>query len=114
MTKLEEFQEKLYAKAKSEPAFRFYALYDKIHRRDVLAKALGVAKGNKGAAGVDGQTFEGIKEYGEERWLKELEKELREKTYRPQAVRRVLISKNGGGERPLGIPTIRDRVAQTV
>ena len=113
MTKLEELQGKLYAKAKSEPAFRFYVLYDKVHRWDVLTEALGIARGNKGAAGVDGQTFEKIKEYGEERWLKELQKELQERTYRPSAVKRVLIPKNGGGERPLGIPTIRDRVAQT-
>lgn len=112
-TKLEELQGKLYAKAKAEPAFRFYVLYDKIHRRDVLQEALSVAKQNKGAAGVDGQTFEQIEEYGEERWLQELQRELQTRTYRPQPVRRVLIPKPGGGERPLGIPTIRDRVVQT-
>lgn len=112
-TRLEELRGKLYAKAKSEPAFRFYVLYDKMYRWDVLMKAFLQSKAKKGAAGVDGQTYEDIKEYGEERWLKELQKELKGKTYRPRAVRRVLIPKPGGGERPLGIPTIRDRVAQT-
>lgn len=112
-TKLEELRGKLYVKAKTEPAFRFYVLYDKIHRWDTLAEALKLSKSKKGAAGVDGQTFEDIEKYGEERWLKELQEELQGKTYRPQPVRRVLIPKPGGGERPLGIPTIRDRVAQT-
>jgi RNA-directed DNA polymerase len=112
-TKLEELRGKLYVKAKTEPAFRFYALYDKIHRWDTLVEALKLSKAKKGAAGVDGQTFEEIEAYGEERWLKELQRELQGKTYRPQPVRRVLIPKPGGGERPLGIPTIRDRVAQT-
>jgi len=112
-TKLEELQGKLYARAKAEPTFRFYALYDKIYRGDVLHEAYRRAKANRGAAGVDGQTFENVEAYGEERWLEELQKELKEKTYRAQAVRRVLIPKPGGGERPLGIPTIRDRVVQT-
>ena len=112
-TKLEELRAKLYAKAKAEPEFRFYALYDKIHRWDVLTEALKQSKQKKGAAGVDGQTFEQIEAYGEERWLKELQRELQQETYRPQPVRRVLIPKPGGGERPLGIPTIKDRVAQT-
>jgi RNA-directed DNA polymerase len=112
-TKLEELRAKLYAKAKAEPTFRFYALYDKIHRGDVLREALRQSKQKRGAAGVDGQTFEKIEEYGEERWLEELQRELQGKTYRPQPVRRVLIPKPGGGERPLGIPTIKDRVAQT-
>ena len=100
-------------KAKAEPTFRFYVLYDKIHRWDALVEALKQSKAKRGAAGVDGQTFEDIEEYGEERWLKELQRELQGKTYQPQPVRRVLIPKPGGGERPLGIPTIRDRVAQT-
>jgi RNA-directed DNA polymerase len=112
-TKLEELRAKLYAKAKAEPTFRFYALYDKIHRWDVLTEALRQSKQKKGAAGVDGQTFEQIEAHGEERWLEELQRELQQKTYRPQPVRRVLIPKPGGGERPLGIPTIRDRVVQT-
>ncbi|QRN96988.1 group II intron reverse transcriptase/maturase [Archangium violaceum] len=112
-TKLEELRAKLYAKAKAEPAFRFYALYDKIHRWDVLAEALRQSKHKRGAAGVDGQTYEQIEAHGEERWLKELQRELQGMTYRPQPVRRVLIPKPGGGERPLGIPTIKDRVVQT-
>ena len=112
-TKLEEFREKLYVKAKAEPAFRFYQLYDKLYRWDVLVEALKRAKANRGAAGVDGQTFEQVAEYGEERWLRDLQRELQEKRYRPQPVRRVLIPKPGGGERPLGIPTIKDRVTQT-
>lgn len=112
-TKLEELQGKLYAKAKAEPTFRFYQLYDKIYRWDVLEEALRRAKANRGAAGVDGQTFEQVEAYGEERWLRELQRELQEKRYRPRAVRRVMIPKPGGGERPLGIPTVKDRVAQT-
>jgi RNA-directed DNA polymerase len=112
-TKLEEFQQKLYAKAKAEPDYRFYQLYDKLYRWDVLKEALSRAKANRGAAGVDGQTFEQVEQYGEEQWLKELQRELQEKKYRPQPVRRVLIPKPGGGQRPLGIPTIKDRVAQT-
>jgi RNA-directed DNA polymerase len=112
-TKLEELRGKLYAKAKAEPEFRFYVLYDKIYRWDVLVEAYRISKENRGSPGVDGQTFEQVKEYGEERWLQELQRELQARTYRPQPVRRVLIPKPGGGERPLGIPTIKDRVAQT-
>lgn len=112
-TKLEELRGKLYVKAKTEPAFRFYVLYDKMYRWDTLEEALRQSKSKRGAAGVDGQTFEDIEAYGEERWLKELQAELQGKTYQPRPVRRVLIPKPGGGERPLGIPTIRDRVAQT-
>ena len=111
-TKLEELRGKLYAKAKTEPALRFYTLYDKICRWDVLLEALKQSKSKHGAPGVDGQTFEQIEAYGEERWLQELQQQLQEKTYQPQPVRRVLIPKPGGGERPLGIPTIKDRVAQ--
>ena len=113
VSKLEELRGKLYTKAKTEPVFRFYALYDKVYRWDVLTEALRLSREKKGAPGVDGQTFDQVREYGEERWLKELQQELQEKTYRPQPVRRVLIPKPGGGERPLGIPTIKDRVAQT-
>jgi RNA-directed DNA polymerase len=112
-TKLEELRRKLYSKAKTGPTFRFYALYDKVYRWDVLTEALRISRERNGAPGVDGQTFDDIQEYGEERWLQELQRELQERTYRPQPVRRVLISKPGGGERPLGIPTIKDRVAQT-
>jgi len=93
---------------------RFYLLYDKIYRADVVGFAYARCKANGGAAGVDGQTFAEIEAYGEQRWLGELAEELRNKTYRPQAVRRVYIPKpNSDKKRPLGIATIRDRVAQT-
>ena len=113
VTKLEELRGKLYSKAKTEATFRFYSLYDKVYRWDVLTEALRLSRERNGAPGVDGQTFDQIREYGEERWLQELQRKLQERTYRPQPVRRVLIPKPGGGERPLGIPTIQDRVAQT-
>ena len=112
-TRLEELQRKLYAKAKAEPQFRFYTLYDKIHRTDVLEEAYRQAKGNRGSPGVDRQTFEQIEEAGKELWLRKLQEELRDERYRPEPVKRVKIPKAGGGERPLGIPTIKDRVAQT-
>jgi len=111
--KIREFQRKLYAKAKQEPGNRFYLLYDKIHREDILGHAYELAKANGGASGVDQQSFEGIEAAGRDEWLASLRKELIEETYRPGPVRRVLIPKPGGGERPLGIPTIRDRVVQT-
>jgi RNA-directed DNA polymerase len=99
-------QRKLYQKAKKEPGYRFYLLYDKIYREDILAHAYALAKSNEGAPGVDGQTFWGIETVGLEGWLNGLQEELRTKTYRPQPVRRVKIPKPGGGERPLGIPTV--------
>jgi len=109
-----KLQTALHAKAKAEPEFRFYLLYDKIYRADVVGFAYARCKANGGAAGVDGQTFAEIEAYGEQRWLGELTEELRNKTYRPQAVRRVYIPKpNSDKKRPLGIATIRDRVAQT-
>jgi RNA-directed DNA polymerase len=111
--KIRMLQRKLYLKAKAEPDYRFYLLYDKIYREDVLAHAYDLAKANKGAPGVDEQTFEQIESEGLKEWLYGIGKDLRAKTYQPQPVRRVMIPKPGGGERPLGIPTIRDRVVQT-
>src|SRR5579864_5298727 len=110
---IRELQRKLYIKAKQEPNFRFYALYDKIYREDILAHAYELAKANQGAPGVDNQSFEEIESEGRQRWITGLREELCQRTYQPQPVRRVMIPKHGGGERPLGIPTIRDRVAQT-
>src|SRR5215211_5376400 len=106
-------QRKLYRKAKAEPAYRFYLLYDKIYRADILRHAYALARSNGGAPGVDGITFAMIEAAGLEEWLAGLREDLVAKTYRPAPVRRVMIPKPGGGERPLGIPTIRDRVAQT-
>jgi RNA-directed DNA polymerase len=111
--KIRSLQRKLYCKAKAEPAFRFYVLYDKICREDVLGHAYALARANAGAPGVDGVTFAQIEASGVEAWLAGLREDLVTKTYRPDAVRRVMIPKPGGGERPLGIPTIRDRVIQT-
>src|SRR6266581_3530758 len=111
--KIRTFQRKLYCKAKAEPAFRFYVLYDKICREDILHHAYRLARANAGAPGVDEVSFAQIEERGLEAWLAGLREELVSTTYRPDPVRRVMIPKpNGVGERLLGIPTIRDRVVQ--
>src|SRR6202158_4317851 len=111
--KIRNLQRKLYCKAKAEPIFRFYLLYDKICREDILVHAYRLARLNAGAPGVDGMTFARIEKQGLEAWLAGLRAQLVSKTYRPDPVRRMMIPKANGGERPLGIPTIRDRVIQT-
>lgn len=111
--KVGKLQEALHAKAKAAPSYRFYLLYDKVYRADVLAWAYERCRENRGVAGVDDQSFDDIEAYGRERWLGELAEELRKRTYQPQAVRRVWIPKADGSQRPLGIPTVKDRVVQT-
>ena len=103
---IRNLQRKLYRKAKAEPDYRFYLLYDKIYREDILYHAYRLAKEKGGAPGVDGVTFEMIESEGLQEWLSGIKDELRAKTYKPQPVRRVMIPKPGGGERPLGIPTV--------
>jgi RNA-directed DNA polymerase len=111
---VQKLQTALHAKAKESSDFRFYALYDKVYRKDILAFAYACCKANGGAAGVDHQRFEDIEAYGEERWLDELAQELKNRTYQPLPVRRVYIPKaDGKTQRPLGIPAVRDRAAQT-
>jgi RNA-directed DNA polymerase len=113
--KLRKLQRALYAKAKREPGYRFHFLYDKVWREDLFAHAWALCRKNRGAPGVDGQSCEHIEALGVDRWLGELREEVRTGQHRGQPVRRVMIPKPGGeGERPLGIPTIRDRVVQTV
>jgi RNA-directed DNA polymerase len=109
---VQKLQAALQAKAKRAPTHRFYALYDKVIRIDVLEHALARCRANDGAPGMDGQTFADIEKYGTEKWLGELAEVLKSKTYRPQPVRRVWIPEPDGKQRPLGIPTIRDRVVQ--
>jgi RNA-directed DNA polymerase len=110
---VQKLQTALHDKAKGSPGFRFYALYDKVYRKDVLAFAYQCCKANGGAGGVDDQNFEDIEKYGLERWLDELAEELKSRTYRPLPVRRVYIPKPDGKQRPLGVPAIRDRTAET-
>ena len=110
---IRKLQRALYQRAKNDPRFRAYALYDKVYRPDILAHAFALAKANEGAPGPDGRTCAEIEAEGRERLLEELRNELETKTYRPGSVRRVYIPKLNGGERPLGIPNIRDRVVQT-
>src|SRR5580693_2674368 len=109
--RVQKLQMALHAKAKAEAGYRFYALYDKISREDILAHAYAQCRSNKGAPGVDGQDFVDIETYGVERWLAELALALRNETYRPEPIRRVFIPKANGKLRPLGISTVRDRVA---
>ena len=110
---VQKLQTALHAKAKAEAGYRFYALYDKISREDILAHAYAQCRSNKGAPGIDGQDFADIEAYGVERWLAELTLAIREETYRPEPIRRVHIPKANGKLRPLGISTVRDRVCMT-
>jgi RNA-directed DNA polymerase len=110
--KVGKLQTALHTKAKNSPGYRFYALYDKLYRKDILEWAFIRCRKNGGAPGVDGQSFADIEAYGQDRWLDELTEELRNETYRPRPVRRVLIPKGDGKLRPLGIPCIKDRVVQ--
>ena len=110
---VQKLQKALHAKAKAEVGYRFYALYDKISREDILAQAYAQCRSNKGAPGVDGQDFADIEAYGVERWLGELALALRQESYRPDPIRRVYIPKANGKLRPLGISTLRDRVCMT-
>src|SRR5690348_7052111 len=110
--KTRELQRALYRAAKASATRRFPALYDKVYRKDILARAWREVKANAGAAGVDGQTISDIEQGGVEQFLEELAASLREGKYRPQPVRRVFIPKADGRQRPLGIPPVRDRVAQ--
>jgi len=107
-------QGKLYQKAKQEKEYRFYVLYDKMFIPYMLKEAWKQVSSNAGSAGIDGMSIKDVQEYGAEKYLSELGEELRKQTYKPQAVKRVMIDKADGGERPLGIPTVKDRIAQTV
>lgn len=105
-------QLKLYLKAKQEKKFKFYVLYDKIFQPHILEEAYHRCKAKGGAAGIDNQGFTEVEAYGSEKFLNELQDELRTRKYKPQSVKRVLLEKESGGKRPIGIPTIKDRVAQ--
>lgn len=110
--KIRDLQKALYLRAKESPSLRFYSLYDKVYRKDVLHHAYARCRANHGAAGPDGKTFEDLERNGVEALLSQLTEQLKGKTYRPGPVRRVYIPKANGGERPLGIPNIADRVVQ--
>ena len=103
----------LHVKAKAEPDYRFYALYDKLFREDILAHAYAQCRANRGAPGIDGQDFADVEAYGVKRWLGKRAFALREETYQPDAIRRVYIPKGNGKLRPLGISTLKDRVCMT-
>lgn len=113
ISKIQEFQRKLHEKAKADPKDRFYSLYDKIYRTDILEEAYRRAKANGGTSGVDGETFEAIETPGSSEYLAVIQKELKEEQYQAKPVKRVYIPKKNGTMRPLGIPTIRDRIVQT-
>lgn len=110
--KIQELQRKLYLKAKAQPNFRFYALYDRIYRLDVLKRAWQKVRSNHGSPGIDGISFEDIEKAGVDEFLKMIQQELKTKEYRPQPAKRVYIPKSDGSQRPLSIPTIKDRVVQ--
>lgn len=111
--KIQEFQRKLYEKAKANPKYRFYSLYDKTYRRDILEEAYRRAKSNGGTCGIDGETFEEIEKNGVTEYLEVLQRALKSGSYKPKPVKRVYIPKANGKKRPLGIPVIRDRIVQT-
>ncbi|WP_250469788.1 MULTISPECIES: hypothetical protein [unclassified Caballeronia] len=111
--RVQKLQMALHAKAKAEAGYRFYALYDKIYREDVLAHAYAQCRSNKGAPGVDRQDFAEVEEYGVQKWLGKLALVLRQESYQPDPIRRVFIPKANGKLRPLGISTLRDRVCMT-
>lgn len=110
--KVQQLQRKIYLAAKANKGWRFHALNDKIYRKDVLMKAWKRVRANGGAAGLDGISIAEIEKYGEEKLLGEIEQELRTGNYYPQPVRRVFIPKDDGKQRPLGIPTVKDRIVQ--
>lgn len=112
LSRIQELQRKLYRKSKAEPDYRFYTLWDKVCRMDVMEEAWRRVRANQGACGMDGMTIQWIEESGVEEFLSELQAELMAKTYRPMPVRRVWIPKGNGGRRPLGVPVVKDRVAQ--
>ena len=111
--KIQEFQRKLYEKAKAEPKYRFYSLYDKTYRMDILEEAYRRVKANGGTSGVDGEAIDDVESQGKAEYLTVLQKELKEERYTPKPVKRVYIPKANGKKRPLGIPTVRDRIVQT-